>query len=114
MCNELLSCAYERNAWYKRYQKQEDEHSTVEDAPIIVDCVTLVPNRDLNGVLKILLNDEVVIYDHSKESSADDYIDASKLRKLVIKTIKGDDDEKSIEMMSDDEAEEARKYFGVF
>ncbi|KAL7448522.1 hypothetical protein ACHAWC_001477, partial [Mediolabrus comicus] len=114
LCNELLSCAYERNAWYKRYQKQVDEQSTVEDAPVILDCVTLVPNRDLNGVLKIQLNDEVVIYDHSKESSTDDYIDASELRKLVTKTIKGDDDEKSIELMSDDEAEEARKYFGVF
>jgi selenoprotein W-related protein len=113
LCNELLSCAYERNAWYKRYQKQEDD-CTIEDAPTILDCVTLVPNRDLNDALKIQLNDEVVIYDHSKESSADDYIDASELRKLVTKTIKGDDDEKSIEMMSDDEAEEARKYFGVF
>jgi predicted Rdx family selenoprotein len=113
LCNELLSCAYERNAWYKRYQKQVDEQSTVEDAPVILDCVTLVPNRDLNDVLKIQLNDGVVIYDHSKES-ANDYIDASELRKLVTKTMKGDDDEKSIEMMSDDEAEEARKYFGVF
>ena len=115
--NELLSCAYERNAWWKQYQQENDE-KTNAGAPIVVDNVTLIPNRELTGIMKIQLNDEMIIYEHSKEDD-DEYIDASRLRKMVTKGItNGDIDLSSgahdFEPLDEDEAEEARKYFGVF
>jgi selenoprotein W-related protein len=115
--NELLSCAYERNAWWKSYQQDNDDDKTAS-APVIVDNVTLIPNRELSGVMKIQLNDEMVIYDQSKEAE-DEYIDASRLRKIVTKAIThGDIDlnngRPSIDIVDEDEAEEARKFFGVF
>ncbi len=116
--NELLSSAYERNAWFKQYQQENDEKTT-SSAPVIVDNVTLIPNRELIGAMKIQLNDEMIIYDHSKEADEEEYIDASRLRKMVINAItNGDTDLSSgaagFELLDDDEAEEARKYFGVF
>lgn len=116
--NELLSCAYERNAWWKQYQQEENEKKTTANAPIIVDNITLIPNRELTGAMKIQLNDEMIIYDYSKEAD-DEYIDASELRKMVTKAIThGDADLNSgglgFEVLDDDEAEEARKFFGVF
>ena len=115
--NELLSSAYERNAWWKQYQQENDERTT-SSAPVIVDNVTLIPNRELTGAMKIQLNDEMIIYDHSKEAD-EEYIDASRLRKMVINAIKNGDTDLSsgaagFELLDDDEAEEARKYFGVF
>ena len=115
--NELLSTAYERNAWWKQYQQENDEKMT-SNAPVIVDNVTLIPNRELTGAMKIQLNDEMIIYDHSKEAD-EEYIDASRLRKMVINALtNGDTDFSSgaagFELLDDDEAEEARKYFGVF
>ena len=114
--NELLSFAYERNAWWKRYHQDNDDKTA--SAPVIVDNVTLIPNRELNGVMRIQLNDEMVLYDHSKEDD-DGYIDASRLRKIVTKAITDGEidlnsDEPDIEILDEDEAEEARKFFGVF
>lgn len=112
--NELLSCAYERNAWWKRYQQEGGDSKISADAPVMVDNVTLLPNRKLKNVMKIQLNDEFVIYESSK---LDDYIDASSVRKIVTKAISGvidsNCDEADVALLSDDEAEEARKYFGV-
>ena len=115
--NELLSCAYERNAWWKQYQQDTNDEKTIASAPVIVDNVTLIPNRELNGAMKIQLNGEMIIYDHSEEAD-DEFIDASRLRKMVANAIThGDADlnsgELGLELLDDDEAEEARKYFGV-
>ncbi|KAL7432703.1 hypothetical protein ACHAXM_003231 [Skeletonema potamos] len=115
--NELLSCAYERNFWWKRYQQDNDDDKT-STVPVIVDNVTLIPNRELSGVMKIQLNDEMVIYEHSKEGE-DEYIDASRLRKIVTNAITHghvdlNSGKSNIEIMDEDEAEEARKFFGVF
>ena len=49
----------------------------------------------------------------------DGYIDASRLRKIVTKAITDGEidlnsDEPDIEILDEDEAEEARKFFGVF
>ena len=110
--NELLSCAYERNAWWKQYQ--QDELNT--DAPVMLETVTLLPNRELSGVMKVKLNDEMIIYDHSTEAN-DEYIDASALRKMITNSITHGTINLSggeFDVMDDDEAEEARKYFGVF
>ncbi len=116
--NELLSCAYERNAWWKQYQQDENNEKTSANAPVIVDNVTLIPNRELTGAMKIQLNEDMIIFDYSKETD-DEYIDASRLRKMVTKAITdGDTNLNSgglgFELLDDDEAEEARKYFGVF
>jgi predicted Rdx family selenoprotein len=55
--NELLSMIYERNAWWKRYQLQQQQQQQQQQAhanndenhdiemPIVVDSVTLIPNR---------------------------------------------------------------------
>jgi len=68
--------------------------------------------------MKIELNEEMTIYDHSKEAD-DEYIDASRLRKMVIRAITHGDislssGEIDIDLLDEEEAEEARKYFGVF
>jgi len=116
--NELLSCAYERNTWWKQYQLDNDDEKTAASAPVVVDKVTLIPNRKLIGTMKIELNEEMAIYDHSKEAD-DEYIDASRLRKMVIRAITHGDislssGEIDIDLLDEEEAEEARKYFGVF
>ena len=62
--NELLSMIFERNAWWKRYQLQQqqqqahannDEFHDIE-MPIVVDSVTLIPNRaDLEILVRCVL-----------------------------------------------------------
>lgn len=60
--NELLSMIYERNSWWKRYQLQQqqthannDENRDVQ-MPIVVDSVTLIPNRtDLEILVRFVL-----------------------------------------------------------
>mmetsp|Transcript_22917 Transcript_22917/g.39048 ORF Transcript_22917/g.39048 Transcript_22917/m.39048 type:complete len:355 (-) Transcript_22917:192-1256(-) len=116
--NELLSCAYERNTWWKQYQLDNGDEKTAASAPVVVDKVTLIPNRKLIGTMKIELNEEMAIYDHSKEAD-DEYIDASRLRKMVIRAITHGDislssGEIDIDLLDEEEAEDARKYFGVF
>lgn len=53
--NELLSMIYERNSWWKQhcqYQGDDSADATVieETVPIVVDNVTLIPNRAENGL----------------------------------------------------------------
>jgi predicted Rdx family selenoprotein len=64
--NELLSMIYERNAWWKRYQLQQQQqqqaHANNDEShdikmPIVVDSVTLIPNRtDLEILVRCVLS----------------------------------------------------------
>mmetsp|Transcript_2804 Transcript_2804/g.5608 ORF Transcript_2804/g.5608 Transcript_2804/m.5608 type:complete len:443 (-) Transcript_2804:223-1551(-) len=134
--NELLSMVYARNAWWKTIQ-QDQQQKQCDDcaddaAPLAVDCVTLIPNRLDSGVLKIVLNDEIVIHNQASSNSPS-FIDASELRTRVCHFISNhsnstsvtttstsersafeDDSVVGIEMMNEEEAEDARRFFGVF
>lgn len=53
--NELLSMIFERNSWWKKYcqcQGGDSSDATVieETVPVVVDIVSLIPNRKENGV----------------------------------------------------------------
>ena len=65
-----------------------------------------------------MLNDDNVIYEASAsgEDDATIMISGAQLRDKVSKTIcdGSDSNAEVIEMMDEDEAEEARRYFGVF
>jgi len=131
--NELLSMIYERNAWWKKKQQQEPGGEVTEDdvgvdgdddVPAAVDSVTLIPNRLENGILRIKLNDDKVLYEESDGASDTDIMmDGARLRDIakdamlyggnLDSNILGDG-EAVIETMDDDEADDMRKYFGVF
>mmetsp|Transcript_4978 Transcript_4978/g.10991 ORF Transcript_4978/g.10991 Transcript_4978/m.10991 type:complete len:504 (+) Transcript_4978:47-1558(+) len=131
--NELLSLIYERNAWWKKRPQQEQGGEVTEDdvdvdgdddVPAAVDSVTLIPNRLENGILRIKLNDDKVLYEKSDGASDTDIMmDGARLRDIAKdamlyggnsdSNILGDG-ELVIETMDDDEAEDMRKYFGVF
>jgi len=121
--NELLSMIYERNVWWKKKQQQQEEKTSSNDdddaIPAAVDRVTVLPNRRESGILRVKLNDEKVLYDQLSDDSDDSSIMSGRhLRDIVSSAIAADSEdnsnEKVFEMMNDDEAEEARKYFGVF
>ncbi|KAL9182333.1 hypothetical protein ACHAXT_012985 [Thalassiosira profunda] len=115
--NELLSVMYARNAWWKQSQQGEGSSAGTEDAPVAVDSVTLIPNRLESGVLKVTLNTDSVVYEQSED--ADSIVDGGRLRDIVTRAIRNGGepgpapDAVGMELMDDDEAEEARKYFGV-
>jgi len=126
--SELLSMIYERNAWWKKKQQEGDGSGDVdvdeEDVPVAVDSVTLVPNRLESGILKVKLNDHEPLSVQSGADSITTIMDGSHLRDVVKEAILNggnlnvadtyDDTLDGGEVMDDDEAEEARKYFGVF
>lgn len=121
--NEILSMIYERNVWWKKKQQQQQEESNDDndddDVPAAVNKVIVVPNRRESGILRVKLNDDKVIYDKSDEDSdVSSIISGRHLRDIVSTAIAADSKDKSneivFEIMNDDEAEEARKYFGVF
>jgi len=115
--NELLSMIYERNVWWKKKQQQQEEKTSSNDdddaIPAAVDRVTVLPNRRESGILRVKLNDEKVLYDQAVSS----IMSGRHLRDIVSTAIADSEDKSNemvFEMMSDVEAEEARKYFGVF
>ena len=119
--NEILSMIYERNVWWKKKQQQQEEKNSSnddDDIPAAVDRVSVIPNRIESGILRVKLNDDRVLYDQlSDENSAASIMSGRHLRDIISTAIVDSEDnsnEMVFEMMSDDEAEEARKYFGVF
>ena len=60
---------------------------------------------------KIYLGDEL-LYEQSGERA--ESIASSQLRELVLRQVNGETTSDFSEMLDDDEAEEMRKYFGVF
>mmetsp|Transcript_27885 Transcript_27885/g.66395 ORF Transcript_27885/g.66395 Transcript_27885/m.66395 type:complete len:338 (-) Transcript_27885:165-1178(-) len=106
--SELLALVYARNSWWKQHKDDEK----ILDVPIVVDRVTLVPDRDVEDrSMKIYLGEEL-LYEQSGDNAAS--ITSSQLRELVLAQVKGETNSDSFEMLDDDEAEEMRKYFGVF
>ena len=118
--NEILSMIYERNVWWKKKQQEEEETTSNDDddIPAAVDRVTIIPIRVESGILRVKLNDDKVLYDQLSDDSDDSSIMSGRhLREIVSTAIVDSEDnsnEMVFEMMSDVEAEEARKYFGVF
>eukprot|EP00584_Thalassiosira_punctigera_P009023 CAMPEP_0172529736 /NCGR_PEP_ID=MMETSP1067-20121228/3739_1 /TAXON_ID=265564 ORGANISM="Thalassiosira punctigera, Strain Tpunct2005C2" /NCGR_SAMPLE_ID=MMETSP1067 /ASSEMBLY_ACC=CAM_ASM_000444 /LENGTH=273 /DNA_ID=CAMNT_0013313847 /DNA_START=489 /DNA_END=1310 /DNA_ORIENTATION=- len=124
--DELLSMIYERNAWWKKKQQQGEGAEVAnldgDDVPVAVESVTLIPNRLENGVLRVKLNNNKILYEESGSASATAMMNGSHLRGIVIDVILwgGTSNDSryvnnaEVEMMDDDEAKEARKYFGVF
>jgi len=117
--NELLSMIYERNVWWKKKQQEENSSSNDDDIPpAVVDSVIVIPNRRESDILRVKLNDEKVLYDQTNEDSGMPSIMSGRhLRDIVSTTIADSEDnsnEMVFDMLSDNEAEEARKYFGVF
>eukprot|EP00581_Thalassiosira_minuscula_P018940 CAMPEP_0183720424 /NCGR_PEP_ID=MMETSP0737-20130205/13040_1 /TAXON_ID=385413 /ORGANISM="Thalassiosira miniscula, Strain CCMP1093" /LENGTH=341 /DNA_ID=CAMNT_0025950281 /DNA_START=242 /DNA_END=1267 /DNA_ORIENTATION=+ len=121
--NELLSMIYKRNAWWKEMQLQGDVSKGIgeKDAPAAIDSVTLIPNRLETEILRVKLNDDKVIFDESDPTVSTVIADGAHLRNIVKDILLNNgisdvtnDEEVVVEMMDDDEAEEARKYFGVF
>ncbi|KAL3790885.1 hypothetical protein ACHAW5_000711 [Stephanodiscus triporus] len=124
--NELLSMMYGRNAWWKRMQKRREEGGEDLDmrgAPAAVESVSLIPNRIDRDVLRIKLND-CLLFERRIDVDAARTMDGSDLREIVKRAISTgsvgdgvdgtDDDVRAIKFMDDDEAEDARRYFGVF
>jgi len=114
--NELLSMEYERNAWWKENKHLQNDVLKNATVPASVDVVTLVPIRDNIGVLNVKLNG-ITIFDHNQllENNGS----KSNIRELLSEILSdGGPSNKNagfaIEIMSDDEADEARKFFGVF
>merc|ERR1711862_10216 len=106
--NELLGMMYKRNLWWKNHQGD----IRVKDVPTVVDQVTLIPNRKESNVMRIVLNKHTVLFEQS--SSLSTTVDASHLRKLICRqSFDGNEKNSSVifEIMDDDEAKEARKYF---
>lgn len=66
---------------------------------------------------RVKLNDHTLLYDQSGGAFGE-MMDGARLRDIAREAILNDgssvDDNMVMEMMDDDEAEEARKYFGVF
>ena len=118
--NEILSMIYERNVWWKKKQQEEKNSSNDDDdIPAAVNIVTVIPNRRESGILRVKLNDDRILYDQSDDDSdASSIMSGRHLRDIVCTAIADSEDNSNemvtFEMMSDDEAEEARKYFGVF
>jgi len=121
--NEILSMIYERNVWQKKKQQQQQEESNDDNddddaIPAAVNKVIVVPNRRESGILRIKLNDDRVLYDQlSDDSDMSSIMSGRHLRDIVSTAIADSEDDSNemvFEMMNDDEAEEARKYFGVF
>lgn len=118
---ELLSLVYDRNAWWKKAQ-QGDAMSggnlNEETVPASVDGVTLIPNRVDSGILRVKLNDGKILYEQSTDTVGTTIMDGARLRDIVKDSIlnggRSDEDKVEIDTMDDDEAEEARKFFGVF
>jgi len=127
--NELLSMVYDRNSWWKKKQQKDDAmvddgmQYTTSTTPTAVDSVTLIPNRLDSGILRVKLNDHKILYEQSTTSTT--IMDGYHLRDIAKKAIlNGDSDEDSGDVnadgdgpddifMDDDEAEEARNFFGV-
>lgn len=131
--NELLNMVYERNAWWK--EKQQELRPYIDEknkssVPAAVDCVKLIPIRDELDVLNIQLNNDVIF----DQSMIDHYGKDLNIRSYVTKILTDgsigsnvdveefkvspresqDKKEAIVEMMSDEDADKARKFFGVF
>lgn len=79
-----------------------------DNAFALLHCTSLPRDQ------QIKLNDERLVYERTGDASASN-IDGGHLRDVVKGAILGVDSGSSVvQMMDEDEAEEARKYFGVF